>query len=82
MLKMKISPQSLLKTKGQKSAPQSFMKTSELSYFRHELLKEKEIGLVPAKVAGICTGRARSFADAWQREAAPMHRGATLARRH
>jgi hypothetical protein len=42
MLKMKIAPQSLLKTKGKKSAPQSLLKKNEIACFHDELLKGKE----------------------------------------
>ena len=44
MLKMKVAPNELLKTKGQKSAPTEFMKIKELTHFYDELLKIKDIG--------------------------------------
>jgi hypothetical protein len=37
MSKMKIAPQSLLKTKGQKSAPQELKKTKDLLQIDDEL---------------------------------------------
>jgi hypothetical protein len=43
MLKMEVAPQSLLKTKWQKSAPQSLLKTNKLARFRHELMKRREL---------------------------------------
>jgi hypothetical protein len=43
MLKMKIAPQSSLKTKGQKSAPQKFKKINELSKYYDELVKGNDL---------------------------------------
>ena len=48
MLEMKVGPQSSLKTKGQKSGPQSLLKTNKLAHFHNELMKGKEIGVMPA----------------------------------
>ncbi len=42
MLKMKIAPNGLLKTKGQKSAPNELMKINKLPRFLDDLLKGKE----------------------------------------
>jgi hypothetical protein len=44
--KMKIAPNELLKTKGQKSAPNEFMKISELSRFRYYFMIHKELAAV------------------------------------
>jgi hypothetical protein len=41
MLKMKSGPQSLLKTKGQKSDPQNLLKTIDLLHLHDELLKRR-----------------------------------------
>jgi hypothetical protein len=43
MLKMKVAPDELLKTKGQKSALGELLKTSRLLFFADELLKGKGI---------------------------------------
>jgi hypothetical protein len=66
MLKMKIAPQSLLKTKGQKSAPQELMKINKLTSFHDELMKGKEIAWFLSKDPGIVIvrrGRARFLAS-------------------
>ena len=46
MLKMKVAPQSLLKTKGQKSAPQSLLKTSWLRCFPYDSMIWKELAVI------------------------------------
>ena len=62
---MKVAPNNMLKTKGQKSAPNEFMKTNDLRCFLDELLKGKmltrnccsrhaqEIGKVVLRLAGV-----------------------------
>ena len=65
MLKMKSAPQSLLKKKGQKSAPHELMKIRDLSFFCENLLKEKELG---AKLAGSALeryGKPRFVIQVW-----------------
>ena len=49
MLKMKVALDESLKTKGQKSAPDDFMKINELSYFPDDIMISKELAkiLVP-----------------------------------
>jgi hypothetical protein len=44
MLKMKIGPQSLLKTKGQKKRSSEFAENKQVIVFYDELLKGEEIG--------------------------------------
>jgi hypothetical protein len=66
MLKMKVVPDSLLKTKAQKSAPDSILKTHELSCFHDKLMKRNGVNRgIRFQVSGV-RGGIRGSGPGWE----------------